>query len=194
MALRPSLPIVTERLLLRAYTEDDYDAFASIQSRDDVHRYLYTEAGGPEEIRAVLRARMTRTAIERENDAITLALELRDGGALAGDVSFWWRSAVHQTGEIGFLLHPDHHGRGYAREAAEVMLRLGFEGLDLHRVIGRCDGRNAASARLMERLGMRREAHLRENEWVKGEWTDELVYAILRREWEARRDGRGYVP
>ena len=64
------------------------------------------------------------------------------------------------------------------------MLRLGFEGLGLHRIIGRCDGRNAASARAMEKLGMRREAHLRENEIVKGEWTDEMVYAMLRSEWE----------
>ena len=53
------------------------------------------------------------------------------------------------------------------------------------RIIGRCDGRNAASAKAMERLGMRREAHLRENEMVKGEWCDELVYAMLVDEWRA---------
>jgi RimJ/RimL family protein N-acetyltransferase len=72
-----------------------------------------------------------------------------------------------------------HHGRGLVREAAVVMLRLGFRELGLHRIIGRCDGRNTASARLMERLGMRREAHFRQNEIVKGEWTDEYVYAML---------------
>jgi len=65
------------------------------------------------------------------------------------------------------------------------MLRLGFEGLGLHRITGRLDGRNAASARVLERLGMRREAHLVENELVKGEWTDEVVYAMLDREWRA---------
>jgi RimJ/RimL family protein N-acetyltransferase len=66
------------------------------------------------------------------------------------------------------------------------MLGLGFGGLRLHRIVGRCDGRNLSSAQLMERLGMRREAHLVENEYVKGEWTDELIYAMLDREWQAR--------
>jgi RimJ/RimL family protein N-acetyltransferase len=83
------------------------------------------------------------------------------------------------------VLHPDHHGQGYGREAAVEVLRLGFEGLGLHRIIGRCDAHNHASARLLERLGMRREAHFRENEFFKGEWADEYVYALLANEWQA---------
>jgi RimJ/RimL family protein N-acetyltransferase len=111
---------------------------------------------------------------------------LKDVGILIGDFTLAWRSREHQLGEIGFELHPDHQGKGYATEATAVLLRLGFEELGLHRIIGRCDGRNLASARLMERLGMRREAHLRENELIKGEWTDELVYAMLASEWVGR--------
>ncbi len=65
------------------------------------------------------------------------------------------------------------------------MLRLGFEELGLRRIVGRCDARNDSSWRLMERLGIRREAHLIENEFVKGEWTDEFDYAMLDREWRA---------
>src|SRR5690349_19569807 len=114
-----------------------------------------------------------------------LALGLR-GGAVIGDVSLTWVSEAHKQGEIGFALHPDYQGKGLAREAAEVMLRLGFEDLGLHRILGRLDARNAASAKLLERLGMRREAHIVENEFVKGEWTDELVYGLLAREWAAR--------
>jgi RimJ/RimL family protein N-acetyltransferase len=67
------------------------------------------------------------------------------------------------------------------------MLRLGFDGLGLHRIVGRCDGRNTPSTRLLERLGMRREAHLVQNELVKGEWTDEVVYAMLESEWRNLR-------
>jgi RimJ/RimL family protein N-acetyltransferase len=66
-----------------------------------------------------------------------------------------------------------------------VLLRLGFDELGLHRIVGRLDARNAASARLLQRLGMRSEAHLVENEYVKGEWTDEAVYALLASEWRA---------
>ncbi len=66
------------------------------------------------------------------------------------------------------------------------MLGLGFDGLRLHRITGSCAAQNAPSARLMERLGMRREAHFVHNEIVKGAWGDELVYAILEHEWRGR--------
>jgi RimJ/RimL family protein N-acetyltransferase len=83
-------------------------------------------------------------------------------------------------------MHPAYSGHGYATEASAELLRLGFERLGFHRVVGRCDARNTASASLMERLGMRREAHFRQNEFIKAEWTDQLVYAILATEWANR--------
>lgn len=89
------------------------------------------------------------------------------------------------------MFHPEFGGRGYATEAAAVMLRLGFGDLGLHRITGRLDARNTASARVLERLGMRREAHFVQNEIVKGEWTGELVYAMTEDEW--RRAGPGRV-
>jgi RimJ/RimL family protein N-acetyltransferase len=98
----------------------------------------------------------------------------------------FYRSAEHRTAEVGFVFHPDHHGRGYATEAATELLRLAFDQAELHRVYPRCDARNGASAAVLRRLGMRQEAHLVENELFKGEWSDELVFALLRREWLAR--------
>ena len=182
--LRPMYPIETTRLLLRPFTLDDLNALHAIQSRPDVTRYLYWEPRSRDEVYEALAARARRTTIEAADDILVLAVERRDSGAVIGDVNLHWLSEEHQQGEIGFVFHPAHHGQGYGREAAVEMLRLGFEGLGLHRIIGRCDGRNEASARLMERLGMRREAHLRENEFVKGEWCDELVYAMLAAEWQ----------
>lgn len=184
--LRPTYPIDTARLRLRPFTLDDLDALHAIQSRPDVVRYLYWEPRSRDDVYEALAARARHTALEAEGDTLVLALERRDSGALIGDVNLHWLSAAHRQGEIGFVLHPDHHGHGYGREAAIEMLRLGFEGLRLHRIIGRCDARNAASAHLLERLGMRREAHLRQNEFVKGEWCDEYVYALLAAEWTAR--------
>jgi RimJ/RimL family protein N-acetyltransferase len=184
MELRPDYPIRTERLLLRPYGEDDYEALAAIQSRDDVHTWLYSVAGSPEEIRRVLEKRMGRTFIEMEEDVLQLAIELQDGGTVVGDVLLALASERHRQGEIGFILHPDHQGRGYAREVATEMLRLGFEVLGLHRIYGRCEVRNEPSAALMRRLGMRLEAHLVENEWVKDEWQSELVFAMLQAEWK----------
>jgi RimJ/RimL family protein N-acetyltransferase len=181
--LSPEYPIRTERLLLRPYTEDDLDAVADIQSRPDVTRYLYWGPRDRAQARGSLAMKIAANGFRQEGDNLTLAVVLPETGALIGDVMLVWLSEEHRQGEIGYIFHPDHGGRGYATEAARVMLRLAFEGLGLHRVIGRLDGRNTASARVLERLGMRREAHLVENEIVKGEWTDELVYAMLEHEW-----------
>ncbi|HEX2221123.1 MAG TPA: GNAT family protein [Candidatus Limnocylindria bacterium] len=183
----PSYPLFTDRLALRPFRAGDLDALHSMQSRADVTRYLYWAPRSRAETEAVLERVVGMTWIDEASDAVRLAAILRHSGELIGDFSVRRTSREHRQGEIGFVLHPDHHGRGYGTEASLVMLRLGFEELGFHRIVGRCDARNAASARLMERLGMRREAHFRENELVKGEWTDELVFAMLAREWEARR-------
>lgn len=176
-------PITTERLVLRPFVEDDLDALYDIQRREDVNRYLYSAPRTRDEVRAKLQERITFTKLEDEGDTLLLAVALRDTGALIGDVNLHWTSRNHRQGEIGYVLHPDHRGRGYAAEATRPLLQLGFDKLDLHRIVGRLDGRNAASARVLEKLGMRREAHLVENEFVKGEWTDEVIYAILARDW-----------
>jgi RimJ/RimL family protein N-acetyltransferase len=175
--------IETERLRLRPFTSDDLDYIADVLSRSDVVRYLYWEALTRDEATEVLDRRRQLTAIEQAGDRLSLAVTLAETGEVVGDVVFGWEGNDHREAEIGFIFHPDHQGKGYAREACEAVLRIGFEDLDLHRVFGRCDARNAASAGLMERLGMRREAHFVDNEWVKGEWTSELVYAILDHEW-----------
>lgn len=182
--LAPTYPILTERLALRPFATDDFEALHAIQSREDVTRYLYWGPRTPEEVREALAKRTQESVLAAEGKSLSLAVTLRDGGALIGSVNLDWVSEQHSQGEIGFILHPNHHGRGYGGEAAIVLLRLGFDGLDLHRIIGRCDARNADSARLMERIGMRREAHLRENEFLRGEWTDAFVYAMLAAEWK----------
>jgi RimJ/RimL family protein N-acetyltransferase len=184
-AFNPSYPIATERLLVRPYTYDDFDALYAMHSLDAVTRFVPWQTRDAEETRRALERKVEQTALAEEGDAIGLAVELREGRAVVGDLSLAWVSREHAGGEIGFLLHPDHQGRGYGLEAARVLLDLGFGELGLHRLIGRADARNTASIRLMERLGMRREAHLVDNEFIKGEWTDEVICAILRREWES---------
>ncbi len=181
--LDPDLPIETERLLLRAFRADDFDAVFAMQSRPDVARFLYWEARTADEVRDGLARKITGTAIRAEGDALFVAATLRTTGEVVGDVVLQWTSAAHSTGEIGFIVHPDHQGHGYATEAARPLLALAFETLGLHRVVGRVEPRNVASSRVLEKLGLRREAHLVENEWIKGEWQSELVYAMLDREW-----------
>jgi RimJ/RimL family protein N-acetyltransferase len=183
--LRPTYPIATERLLLRPFEPGDLDALLAIHGDPQVTRYLYWETRGRDELRDVLAEKLGRTALADEGDGLNLAAVLKRTGELVGDVVLFWRSREHRQGEVGYMLAPAHGGRGYATEAARELLRLGFEELGLHRITGRLDARNEPSVRVLERLGMRREAHLVENERVKGEWTSELVYALLEREWRA---------
>ncbi|GGO63315.1 GNAT family N-acetyltransferase [Nonomuraea cavernae] len=181
--LRPRYPITTDRLLLRPFTTADLHDLHAYESRPDVARYLYWEPRDLDTVRTHLDKKITRTALHHEGDALDLAITLRDTGRLIGNCILIWTSAHHRQGEIGYVLHPDHHGHGYATEVGAPLLRLGFQDLRLHRIVGRLDGRNTASARVLEKLGMRREAHLIHNEHVKGEWADEVIYAMLESEW-----------
>jgi RimJ/RimL family protein N-acetyltransferase len=181
-------PIRTERLLLRAFETRDVDAVFDMRSRPEVALYTYWEPMTEAEARASLERRMAFRALRAEGDVLALAAELSSTGELIGDVMLEWVSREHALGEIGFIVHPDHQGRGYATEMTRPLLGIAFNEVGLHRVVGRAEARNAASARVLEKLEMRREAHLVENEWVKGEWQSELVYAILDREWAAHGD------
>lgn len=89
----------------------------------------------------------------------------------------------HREAMVWFTLRRDLWGQGLASEAARAVVSFGFRELKLHRVFGDCDPRNGASARLMERLGFVREAHFRENWWLKGEWCDSYIYAQLAPDW-----------
>jgi RimJ/RimL family protein N-acetyltransferase len=182
-------PIETERLILRAFRDDDLEGLYATRSREDVVQYLYGGVRTREEVAAWLAERVLQTGIERDNDVLALAVERREDGCMIGDLSLALRSAVHRQAEIGFVFHPDAQGQGYARESASAVLDVAFGPVGAHRVYGRTDGRNDRSARLMLRLGMRQEAHFRHNEIFKGDWGEELHFAILEDEWRAQRPG-----
>jgi len=182
-----TFPLRTERLELRPFTDDDLDALFAMQSDEAMTRYLYWGPRSRDEVREQLERIKGMTAIDEEGDAIRLAAVLSGTRAVIGDISLRRTSRDYAQGELGYVLHSAHHGRGYATEAGEALLRLGFEVLGLHRIAASADARNQASIHVMERLGMRREALLRENELVKGEWSDEVIYAMLAAEWEQRR-------
>lgn len=185
MHLRPEYPIVTSRLLLRPVTAHDLDVMLTYRGDPDVCRYLPFEPMTLDVLDSRLAADWSRHELTLEHQSLTLGVVLRETGRLVGDVVLFFHSHVHASGEIGYVLHPDARGQGFATEAAAELLALAFDGLGLHRVVARLDARNDASARLAARLGMRREAHFVRNELVKGEWTDSVVFAMLADEWPA---------
>jgi RimJ/RimL family protein N-acetyltransferase len=192
MPLAPAYPVETRRLRLRPLQLGDVDALLEYHSSPEVHRFL--PMGTMDE--ATIRARLTdgawsRSTIEVAGDALVLGVELAATGELVGEVMLLWVLGANRCGEVGYVFHPAHAGRGYATESVVAVLGLAFEDLGLHRVIARVDAKNAPSLALAERLGMRREAYLRESWWRNGEWEDEVHFGLLASEWRATAEEPG---
>lgn len=184
LPLEPALPLRTERLVLRAFEPADEGFIWDVYSRPEVHRWLYSSALTRDRLAELVEQRVGERVLA-EGARLRLLVAEAATGAPLGDVALMVASAEHAQGEIGYVFHPDSGGRGYATEAAARILQLGFEEAGFHRITAQLEPRNEASARVLERLGMRREAHLVENEWVKGAWESEVRYALLAREWRA---------
>ncbi|WP_190820404.1 GNAT family N-acetyltransferase [Saccharopolyspora pogona] len=181
--LRPDYPISTDRLVLRPFTTADVADVWAYQRQPEVARYLRWDPRDLQQTQDAVEGMAAETELRAEGDCLSLAVVLPALGVIVGQVELVWLSEEHRQGEIGYIFNPDHQGKGLATEAARTVLRLGFEELDLHRIVGRCNALNTASAKLMERLGMRREAHFIQSSIIKGAWREEFVYAILRSEW-----------
>ena len=154
--------------------------------REDVCRYLPWTPMDLDQARAKLEQRVRQTYIETDGDSLVLIAEESDAGRTVGEFMLRVKSLESRQGELGWSLHPDAQGRGFATEAAREMLRIGFDELALHRIVAGCDSRSTASLRVMQRLGMRREAEHVVYEFFKGEWASEIVCAMLESEWRAQ--------
>ncbi|AWB94358.1 N-acetyltransferase [Agromyces badenianii] len=188
-------PISTERLVLRPLEASDAPDVFEYQRIPEVLRYL----PWPERDRAQGYAHTATRAAGRvlaaDGDFFVLAVTLlgtpsTGNGAsdrVIGDMMVRVSSLAHAQLELGWVVHPDFQGRGYAREAGLAVRDFVFETLDPHRVQAFLDARNGSSAALCERLGMRREATILEEQYNDGEWQDTAVYGVLRREWAAAR-------
>lgn len=178
-----SLPISTERLLLRTYRADDVDASLEYYANPMVARYIPWEPWSREAAAEQVNKRLNRTGIDKHDSALSLVVE--QAGHVIGDVVLWPTDETLSRGEMGWAFHPAASGYGYATEAVRALIGVAFEHYGMHRVVAQIDARNEASAKLCERVGMIKEAYLRQDHWAKGEWTDTIVYGLLAEEWKA---------
>ena len=186
MQLHPSYPIRTARLRLRPLVATDLDALLAYRSDPQVCRYLPFEPQTREGLAERLAGPMGVGELTGEGQYMTLGVESLEIDRAIGDVILMFHDEANGNGELGYVFHPEVSGFGYATEACSAVLGLGFDGLGLRRIVARLDARNTASARLALRLGMRQEAHFVQNEYFKGELTDEVVFAMLAEEWHLR--------
>ena len=188
--LAPALPLITARMTLRPYEDRDLGGLHDLFGRADVLRYHEWEPMGLDDARTLLERRVSQTRIEADGDGIVLAAVDTGSGRMIGEFGIWVRSLANRQGEIGYAIHPDQQGRGLATEGGRELLRLGFDVLALHRIVADTDARNAASLKVMARLGMRREALFSENVFYKGEWSSTVVCAIRASEWRVGSESR----
>ena len=175
-----TLPIVTQRLILRRFTAADALDLLECVSHPSV------ASATPEiepTVAGVTRYIEMQSAMApfEEGMCFDLALERKEDGKVIGLVSLVRQK--HRQGEIGWALGIAHREKGYATEAARALMTYGFSVLDLHRIEARTNSGNVGSQRVMERLGMVQEARLRDAVSGDGRWLDTLIYGTLAREW-----------
>ncbi|WNG55689.1 GNAT family N-acetyltransferase [Archangium gephyra] len=177
-------PLTTSRLLLREFEEDDWRFTHPYESDPEVVRYQSHDVRAPEESRDYI-LRVMALACETPRHVYDLAVVLRDENRLIGRCGMRINDPELREASLWYILDRSRWGQGYITEAARALMDFGFGTLGLHRMWADCDPRNPGSFRVMEKLGMRKEAHFRENGFYKGEWCDSLIYALLDREWRA---------
>ena len=174
--------ITTERLVLRDFVMDDWPAVLAYQ-RDPRYLRFYPWADRNEgEVREFVQVFLGQQERSPRSE-FQLAITLPESGQMIGNCGIRRKPANDWEADIGYELAPDHWGQGYATEAALALVSFGFHELGLHRVSSWCVAENTGSTRVLERVGLRLEGRLRENEYFKGRWWDTLLYGLLEREW-----------
>jgi RimJ/RimL family protein N-acetyltransferase len=177
----------TARLRLRPLERADEDDLLVYQSDPEIVRYIPWPPRTREQVRAGIVAFMDRTRMEATGDALVLAMVEKRSGTVIGQMNVGITSRDDAQGDFGYVVSRAFARRGFATEGSAAVLDYAFDVLGLHRVTAQIDTRNVASAGVAAKLGMRREAEFRENEWFKGEWTSSWIYAIRAAEWRAVR-------
>jgi RimJ/RimL family protein N-acetyltransferase len=181
-----TLPIAGERLILWRFTHDDVPGLRALVADPSVARAAPEIGTTDGEIHRYIDAQNALQPFE-PGKTFDLAVERKEDGRVIGLVTLVCKE--HRQGAIGYALGADHRGQGYATEAAGVLMAYAFTVLGLHRIQADTSAGNVASWKVMERLGMRPEGHLREAGFDDGQWVDLLVYGLLAGEWHERTQG-----
>jgi RimJ/RimL family protein N-acetyltransferase len=183
----PQPTLTTARLTLRPFTlADAPDVARHVSMREIAEMTLHIPHPYPEDGAAAWIGE--RAASYAEGKTVNFAVALRDDGTLVGSIGLVLEPDHHRA-EIGYWIGKPYWGRGYATEAGQAVLGFGFETLGLNKIHAAHFTKNPSSGRVLEKLGMTYEGCLREHDYKWGVYEDIKVYAVLAREWAARRSG-----
>lgn len=177
-----SLPLYTDRLVLRRLVLADADALAAYRSLPEVARYQSWRPATSQEVRALI-GQLDALAPLTPGQWFQIGISRRDSNALLGDCAIHASAQEPRQVELGITLAPAAQGQGFAREALGGLLEYLFTQTPTHRVYCSVDPRNLPCLKLLAGVGMRQEAHLRQSLWLHGEWVDDMIFAVLKSEW-----------
>lgn len=175
------MQLTTQRLILRDFRESDFDALRALEAHPST--YHYEETNPSEEVTRLQLEKMIEQQNETQRKYYRFGITIPPQDVVKGRIALVHTNHSICEWEIGWAIHPDEWGKGLATEAARSMLGFAFEKLDAHRVIAVSHASNQVSIRIMEKLSMTREGHLRETRQWHGAWSDDVIYSILDREW-----------
>jgi ribosomal-protein-alanine N-acetyltransferase len=177
-----------ERVRLREFTLQDLDRAWEWARHPEFFRYIASGAPRSHEEERTWLNGVLEAATFRPRLYYRLGMELREGKLLIGDAAMGIESDRARGASIGYGVHPDWWGHGYATEAASLIVRFGFQTLRLHRIWGTHHPENVASGRVLEKLGMQYEGRLRDDRFIRGRWYDSVLCSILEEEWRSVAD------
>jgi ribosomal-protein-alanine N-acetyltransferase len=180
------MKLETERLILRDFVKDDWQRVLEYESDPLYLRYYEWTERTPEAVQEFIGWFINHQT-QDPRIKFQLAIVLKSTNQLIGNCGIRMDKANALQADIGYELDPKHWNHGYATEAAHAIVDFGFSTFGLHRVWSWCVADNLGSAHVLEKLGMRREGHLRENEYYRDRWWDTLMYATLADEWQIHK-------
>ncbi len=184
-ALRNSSLPCSERLLFSRLSLGDAETLLRYRNAPEVTRWQPWAPEDLNEVRAFILENQ-KVAMNSQGQWLQLGLHLREDGQLIGDCGVHFlRNQLTQV-EVGLTIAPEWQGKGYGTEALQALLEFLFTTLNKYRVIASADPDNAASLAMLRKVGMRQEAHHVRSFWFRGQWVDDVVFALLAEEWRER--------
>lgn len=177
-----SIIISSDRVYLREMTEEDWVDVHAYASQERVSLYQPWGPNSEDDTKAFVQ-QILEDARKENRTRYVLAIIHKEHDQLIGAGELTIKDEQNGSGEIGYIVHPDYWGQGYATEAAVLLLTFGFERCALHRIAATCDPRNSRSAKVLEKVGMTKEGRIRHHIKLKEGWRDSFLYSVLEDEW-----------
>lgn len=179
------MKLETERLILRKIQPEDKHAIFSYRGDPEVNYFLPSAARQLSDVEKFIA--VCASEFNQPETWFQFVILVKATNTVIGDIGIHFLYEGSEQCELGYTLHKAHQGKGYASEALFTIVDELFTTFNKHRITALIDPENSASIKMAQRLGMQQEAHFRENYFFKGKWVDELVFAVLQREWKTKR-------